>query len=90
MYICLCQPVTDGQIREAVCSGVACNVRQLQNHLGIAKQCKRCARAAKEVVNETLLSLERNHPPTHSIHAVAMQAHLEKIPTTQSAAGFSL
>jgi bacterioferritin-associated ferredoxin len=74
MYICLCQPVTDGQIREAVCSGIACNVRQLQTHLGIAKQCKKCARAAKEVVNETLLSLEQ--PNHHSIRPIHFQAQV--------------
>ncbi len=77
MYVCLCEPVTDRQIREVVCSGAACSVRQLQAQLGIAKKCKKCARAACDIVNETLASVEatpmvNTHTTTHVITAVQL------------------
>lgn len=53
MYICVCQAVTDRQIREAVCQG-ACSMRELRNHLGVASECGRCARCAHSLLKETL------------------------------------
>ena len=72
MYVCLCEPVTDRQIREAVCSGAACSVRQLQTHLGIAKQCKKCARSAHQLIDETLSTLEP--APIVAMHGCLMEA----------------
>lgn len=54
MYVCVCQAVTDRQIREAICKGVACSVRDLKNHLGVASECGRCAQCAHSLVRETL------------------------------------
>lgn len=53
MYVCLCKGVTDCQIREAVCEG-ACSMRELGTCLGVATQCGRCARHARQVLEETL------------------------------------
>lgn len=53
MYVCVCQAVTDRQIREAVCNG-ACSLKELQNRLGVARQCGRCAQCAHNLVKETL------------------------------------
>lgn len=52
MYVCLCQGVTDRQIREAVSDG-ACSMRQLRQELGVAATCGRCATFAKQVLDET-------------------------------------
>ena len=51
MYVCLCEGVTDGQIRTAVGVGVS-SMRQLREQLGVASQCGRCACHAKQLLDE--------------------------------------
>ena len=53
MYVCLCEGVTDGQIREAIYEG-CCSYREVRETLGVASQCGKCACLAKQVVRETL------------------------------------
>ncbi|MCY1349281.1 BFD-like [2Fe-2S] binding domain protein [compost metagenome] len=53
MYVCLCQGVTDGQIREAIYEG-CCSYRDVRENLGVGTQCGKCACLAKQVVRETL------------------------------------
>lgn len=50
MYVCLCEAVTDGQIRRAVGEG-ACSMRLLRERLGVAANCGRCAPFAKQVLD---------------------------------------
>jgi bacterioferritin-associated ferredoxin len=52
MYVCLCQGVTDRQIREAVEDG-ASTMRQLRKELGVAASCGRCAMHAKALLDES-------------------------------------
>lgn len=52
MYVCLCNAVTDRQIREAVGDGVK-SMRQLRQCLGVASNCGRCAPHAKELLDES-------------------------------------
>ena len=59
MYVCLCQGVTDGQIREAIYEG-CCSYRDVRESLGVATQCGKCACLAKQVVRETLGELQNN------------------------------
>lgn len=54
MYVCMCHGITDRQIREAVCDGVA-SMHELRAELGVASSCGRCAQYAKEVLDETLI-----------------------------------
>lgn len=49
MYICICNDVTDRQIREAVDQG-ARTMRDLNRELEVASQCGKCACAAKQVL----------------------------------------
>lgn len=51
MYVCVCSAVTDGQIREAAQAG-ARTVRELREDLGVAAECGRCVRCAKECLDE--------------------------------------
>lgn len=51
MYVCVCQAVTDSQVREAVERGVA-SMRALREHLGVASECGRCARCAHTILKE--------------------------------------
>ncbi|MBS4097512.1 MAG: (2Fe-2S)-binding protein [Sulfuricella sp.] len=52
MYVCICQAVTDRQIREAICNG-AISLGELRETLGIATQCGRCAEYAQCLLKET-------------------------------------
>ena len=60
MYVCLCEGVTDGQIREAIYDG-CCSYRDVRNTLVVASQCGKCACLAKQVVRDTLNDLQGNH-----------------------------
>ncbi|WP_341521058.1 bacterioferritin-associated ferredoxin [Pseudomonas sp. G.S.17] len=61
MYVCLCQGVTDGQIRDAILEG-CCSYRDVRQTLGVASQCGKCACLAKEVVRNTLSELQISKP----------------------------
>jgi bacterioferritin-associated ferredoxin len=50
MYICLCEPVTDRDIKTAVMTGCR-SVRDLAGTLGCCRDCGKCVRAAKEVID---------------------------------------
>lgn len=51
MYICLCQAVTDRQIREAA-QGGARTLKDLRRELGVTRDCGRCASCARDCLNE--------------------------------------
>jgi bacterioferritin-associated ferredoxin len=60
MYVCLCNPVTDREIRGCVKQG-ARTLSDLQMQLGVAAQCGMCASAALAIVDEeTCCSSEAN------------------------------
>lgn len=63
MYICLCNGVTESQIREAIGHG-AHSLPALRGCLGVASNCGRCAEFAEMMLQETLSSgnpqLQRN------------------------------
>jgi bacterioferritin-associated ferredoxin len=51
MYVCLCNPVTDREIRGCVQQG-ARTLSDLQVQLGVAAQCGMCASTAIAIVHE--------------------------------------
>lgn len=51
MYVCLCNGITDREIRQAADSGVN-SMRQLGKELGVGTQCGRCACTAREILRE--------------------------------------
>ncbi|TCO77273.1 bacterioferritin-associated ferredoxin [Chromatocurvus halotolerans] len=55
MFICLCNGITDNQIRHAVRDG-ASSLDCLQDALGVAGQCGQCSEAAAAVLTESLAS----------------------------------
>ncbi len=57
MYVCVCQAVTDRQVREAVHSGVQ-SMRGLRQHLGVASECGKCARCAHGILKECRASCQ--------------------------------
>jgi len=52
MYICLCNAVTERDIRACAEEG-ACSLRDLERCLGVGTACGRCKQSAKELLNET-------------------------------------
>ncbi|PZW37656.1 bacterioferritin-associated ferredoxin [Humitalea rosea] len=55
MYVCLCNALTDTQVRDAACKG-ACRPSEVQAHCGCRAQCGTCARA--------MLAMLRDLPAT--------------------------
>ncbi len=54
MYVCLCHSVTDTDIRQLVRTEGVCSMRDLCRKTGIATQCGKCGRCAKEVFREAV------------------------------------
>ncbi len=53
MYICVCNAVTDTQIRDAVSDGAA-TLDEVRSLLGVASKCGKCACLADTVINESM------------------------------------
>ena len=51
MYVCICNAITDKQIRKAAKSG-ATDFWKLQKELGVASGCGSCKEAASEILAE--------------------------------------
>lgn len=68
MYVCLCQGVTDGQIKDAIYEG-CCSYREVRETLGVGTQCGKCACFAKQVVRETLGELQAGQ---HALNQAAL------------------
>jgi bacterioferritin-associated ferredoxin len=51
MYVCVCRPITENQIRLEVKNGV-CSVRELKERLGVEACCGKCARHAYQIIAE--------------------------------------
>ena len=52
MYVCICNAITDKQIRKAAASGVK-DFRGLQRELGVAAGCGSCKEMASEILSES-------------------------------------
>ncbi len=51
MYVCLCNAVTDREIR--ACADLGCaTLDELRTHIGVATCCGRCAATAEQVLSE--------------------------------------
>lgn len=58
MYVCICQAVTDHEIRDEVRAG-AKTMKDLQKRLGVASCCGCCAPCAREVLADGLHEMRR-------------------------------
>ncbi len=61
MYVCVCKSITDREIRGAVALG-ARTLADLQEKLGVASCCGRCAECAEEMLGST--------PADAALHAI--------------------
>lgn len=72
MYVCLCHNVTDNDIRRLVHTEGVTSMRELREQLGVATQCGKCSRCAKEVLQEAVSdmhSARRHYIPIMSAAA---------------------
>ena len=53
MYVCLCNAVTEREIRQVVGLGVT-SLRELKESLGVATGCGKCSPCAHAILNEEL------------------------------------
>ena len=51
MYVCICQQITDTQIRE-FCQGRSVSMSEVRAELGLASDCGRCGKFAKQIMAE--------------------------------------
>lgn len=70
MYVCICQAVTDHAIHDEVRAG-ARSMKDLQQRLGVAQCCGRCAPCAREVLSESLHEVRREALPAAVTPALA-------------------
>ena len=56
MYVCVCNEVTDREVRKAVRRGAE-SLDALRNELGVASCCGRCVDCAVTVLNDELITL---------------------------------
>jgi bacterioferritin-associated ferredoxin len=61
MYVCICNAVTEKQIRKAVESGVH-DLWGLQRELGVAVGCGSCKEMASEILSENRRARARFEP----------------------------
>lgn len=54
MYVCVCQAVTESQIRQAAQHG-ARTLRDLRQTLGVTRDCGRCASCARACLDDARL-----------------------------------
>ena len=52
MYVCICNAITDKQIRQAAEAGVR-DLWSLQKELGVATSCGACKEMASDILRET-------------------------------------
>jgi bacterioferritin-associated ferredoxin len=55
MYVCICNNVTEGQVRTAIDRG-ARSVRDLNRELCVGSECGKCTCVARQIVKQTLAS----------------------------------
>ncbi|MBZ6384712.1 MULTISPECIES: bacterioferritin-associated ferredoxin [Pantoea] len=57
MYVCLCNAVSDKTLREAVRRYQPKSIQQLRQLVPVGKQCGKCIRVAREIMEEELQSV---------------------------------
>lgn len=55
MYVCVCNAVTDKQIKEAVLNEGVGNIRALKANMPIANQCGKCTQLTQSIIDQTVV-----------------------------------
>ncbi len=70
MYVCICQAITDRQIREAALGG-ARTLKDLRRDLGVTRDCGRCASCARSCL-EAANEFQRYQYPAAQVAQLAL------------------
>jgi bacterioferritin-associated ferredoxin len=54
MFVCICNQVSDKQIRSAVDEGIVSNYKSLTSELNVGTCCGKCKSCAKKVLSEII------------------------------------
>jgi bacterioferritin-associated ferredoxin len=73
MYVCICNGITDKQVRQAAKAGVR-NLWGLQMELGVASNCGSCKDVAMEIIRETAGAPHSAEPVIYHPSAAAAPA----------------
>lgn len=52
MYVCLCNGVTDREIKQSIRAGAG-SLQDLHDQLGVSSQCGQCACLTQEILDQT-------------------------------------
>jgi len=55
MFVCLCNAVTDKQIKEAVLNDGVGHIRDLREKMAIANQCGKCTKLTQQIIDATIV-----------------------------------
>jgi len=55
MYVCVCRGITDSQIKQAINEGKASCMKTLHDSLGLAADCGKCGRHAKQLLEQNMM-----------------------------------
>lgn len=55
MYVCLCNAITDKEIKQAVLSDGVGNIRDLREKMSIADQCGKCTRLTQSIIDSAIV-----------------------------------
>lgn len=58
MYICLCEAITDKQIRNAVRKYQVSSLKGLRQILPVGRDCGKCIRQTRDILEEELAAME--------------------------------
>ena len=57
MYICICNAITEREVRDCVRRG-CCSMDELSSELGVGTSCGRCRPVANDILNESQLQAD--------------------------------
>lgn len=55
MYVCLCNAITDKDIKRAVAEQGVGNMRELRKTLSVGNQCGKCTQLAQQFIDQTII-----------------------------------
>lgn len=55
MYVCLCNAITDKDIKRAVSEQGVGNMRELKKALSVGNQCGKCTQLAQHFIDQTIV-----------------------------------
>lgn len=62
MYVCVCNAVTERQVREHLAAQPGARLRDLRDSLGLASGCGQCCAHAQEILREGVRSCAEQCP----------------------------